>query len=207
MKIQGLPTLPDVIRTGRRAAVLLALGMTTSTLLAAPVTQPASSPVSTAATAQGEAPATDQSKEQLIRTLVKLTDKSELQRVFSQQFVDRVSSALSMFGPAMNPQTMRVVRQQTQAVVKEHIEDGDALYSVLAPVYQKHFNIVELNKLVNFYQSPLGQKLVKVSPQLLTESLDLGQQWGMSLVPEIVQRVQAQLNGQEPGSVSGDSGR
>lgn len=207
MKIQGLPKPLDVIRGSRRAAVLLALGMTTSAVWAAPAAQTGSSPASTAATTQGETPAPDQSKEQLIRTLVKLTDKSELQRVFSQQFVDRVSSALSMFGPAMNPQTMRVVRQQTQAVVKEHIEDGDALYSVLAPVYQKHFNIVELNKLVNFYQSPLGQKLVKVSPQLLAESLDLGQQWGMSLVPEIVQRVRTRLNEQNTGTVSDQSGR
>lgn len=168
-------------------------------LIAAPpvlATQLAGQPSSTSA-AQGDvqtAAGVDQSRERLIRTLVNLTDVSQLQAVFSQQFIDRVANAVSMFGPALNPQTMAVIQQQTRVVVEEHIQDGDALYSVLAPVYQKHFNIIELNKLVNFYQSPLGQKLVRVSPQLLTESLDLGQQWGLSLVPEIMQRVQGQLD-------------
>ncbi|MES1935263.1 DUF2059 domain-containing protein [Salinisphaera hydrothermalis] len=155
--------------------------------------------------AQGNAPnasttpsaaATDQSKEQLIRTLVNLTDTPEVQALFSQELINRVSSAISMFGPTLNPQTMNVISQQTRAVVSEHINDGDALYSVLAPVYEKHFNLIELAQLVQFYKSPLGQKLVNTSPELMSETMDLGSQWGLSLVPEIVQRVRAQLNAQ-----------
>lgn len=206
MKTWVLSKRPDLFRGACRAAMLAALTVMAPVVLAAG-TQPVASTAAGTGVVSATGAASDQSKEQLIRTLVNLTDKSELQRVFSQQFVDRVSSAVSMFGPALNPQTMQVIQQQTRAVVQEHIEDGDALYSVLAPVYEKHFNLIELNQLVNFYQSPLGQKLVRVSPQLLTESLDLGQQWGLSLVPEIVQRVQAQLNDQSPGSVSGNSAR
>lgn len=199
MKTQDLPKRHSrfFARGASYTAILSAL------LVAAPAVLAAANPASNQPVAQTgpSAPAmnkagaaSDQSKEQLIRTLVNLTDKSELQSVFSQQFIDRVSSAVSMFGPAMDAHTMDVIQQQTQAVIQEHIEDGDALYSVLAPVYEKHFNIIELNQLVNFYQSPLGQKLVQVSPQLLTESLDLGQQWGLSLVPEIMQRVQSRLH-------------
>lgn len=152
-----------------------------------------------ASTAPPSAAATDQSKEQLIRTLVNLTDTPEVQALFSQELIDRVSSAISMFGPTLNPQTMNVISQQTRAVVSEHINDGDALYSVLAPVYEKHFNLIELNQLVQFYKSPLGQKLVNTSPELMSETMDLGSQWGLSLVPEIVQRVRAQLNAQNAG--------
>jgi hypothetical protein len=88
---------------------------------------------------------------------------------------------------------MRVIRQEATSVIRERIESGDALYSVLYPVYEKHFNIFELNQLVEFYQSPVGQKLVRVSPELLTESLALGREWGLSLVPEIMERVQSRL--------------
>lgn len=145
----------------------------------------------------------DQSKEQLIRTLVNLTDTPEMKALFSQELIDRVSSAVSMFGPTLNPRTMNVIQQQTRAVVSEHIADGDALYSVLAPVYEKHFNLIELNQLVQFYQSPLGQKLVNTSPELLSETMDLGSQWGLSLVPEIVQRVRGRLN--DPAAGGTDS--
>lgn len=134
-----------------------------------------------------------QNKDALIRELVALTDAAQLQAVFSKRLIDRVANAVAMFAPAMGAQTMRVVREEATDVVQERIESGDALYSVLYPVYEKHFNIFELNQLVTFYQSPLGQKLVRVSPQLLSESMALGQQWGLSLVPEIAQRVQARL--------------
>ncbi|HET7314448.1 DUF2059 domain-containing protein [Salinisphaera sp.] len=140
----------------------------------------------------------DRSKEQLIRTLVNLTDTPQVQALFSQELINRVSGAISMFGPALKPRTMGVIQRQTRAVVSEHIENGDALYSVLAPVYEKHFNLIELSQLVQFYRSPLGQKLVATSPELMAETMDLGARWGLSLVPEIVQRVQTRLQDQTP---------
>ncbi|MBH04390.1 MAG: hypothetical protein CMP08_09770 [Xanthomonadales bacterium] len=139
-----------------------------------------------------------------VRKLVALTDVTQLRNVFTDQFIGRVESAMSLLGGSLGPETMNLVTEQTRAVVSERIADGDALYSVLAPIYEKHFNLIELNQLVNFYQSPLGQKLVRISPELLTESLDLGQQWGMSLVPEIVSRVRARMNGASAASLAAE---
>ncbi len=192
-------------RTGALAlaAVLVSTAAVAGTGMAAPAGDgPNAAAPQTTANAD-----VDRSKEQLIRTLVNLTDTPQVQALFSQELIDRVSSAISMFGPTLNPQTMNVIQQQTRAVVSEHIQDGDALYSVLAPVYEKHFNLIELNQLVQFYQSPLGQKLVKTSPELMSETMDLGSQWGLSLVPEIVQRVRSRLDEQpsqpsDNGSVS-----
>ena len=133
-------------------------------------------------------------KQDVIRELIALTDAEQLEAIFSRQFIDRVANAVALFRPDMDPATMRVIRQEATAVIRERIESGDALYSVLYPVYEKHFNIFELNQLVEFYQSPLGQKLVRVSPELLTESLALGREWGLSLVPEIMERVQSRLS-------------
>jgi len=154
----------------------------------------------TPAAGQGAAAATRQAnanaarKDDVIRELIALTDAEQLEAIFSRQFIDRVANAVALFRPDLDPQTMRVIRQEATSVIRERIESGDALYSVLYPVYEKHFNIFELNQLVEFYQSPVGQKLVRVSPELLTESLALGREWGLSLVPEIMERVQTRLN-------------
>lgn len=139
----------------------------------------------------------EQSREALIRDLVELTDAAQLEAIFSRQFIDRVANAVALFQPALDPAAMAVVRDEATAVIRERIASGDALYSVLYPVYEKHFNIIELSQLVEFYESPLGQKLVRVSPQLLTESLALGREWGLSLVPEIIDRVQSRMAEQE----------
>ena len=143
-------------------------------------------------------------KARAIHQLIQLSDSAELEAIFSKRFISRVTDALSLFQPAMDPQTLAVVAQESRAVIHEHIASGDALYSVLYPVYARHFNLIELSKLVTFYQSPLGQKLVRVSPQLLTESLDLGSDWALSLLPEILQRVQTRLKA-DPGPPAADS--
>lgn len=192
-----LPKRHDRRLRWRRAAGAIVLALVPPATLAADEAAHtpravAEHPVLVGATSEPED--IQRSQSELIHRLVALTDSPQMRAVFSEQLVDRVSSAISMFGPTLNERTLNIVQQQTRAVVSEHIADGDALYSVLAPIYQKHFNLVELNQLVSFYQSPLGQKLVRVSPELLTETLDLGSQWGLSLVPEIVDRVQVRLD-------------
>ncbi|MES1946663.1 hypothetical protein C84B14_04924 [Salinisphaera sp. C84B14] len=162
-------------------------------LCAPPVLAQSGTPAAGHAPSSGSA-AAQQDKDDVIRELIALTDAEQLEAIFSRQFIDRVANAVALFRPDMDPATMRVIRQEATAVIRERIESGDALYSVLYPVYEKHFNIFELNQLVEFYQSPVGQKLVRVSPELLTESLALGREWGLSLVPEIMERVQSRLS-------------
>ena len=191
MKTSALLKLPSTHRlrgAGRWLAPALFL------LLCAPaVLAQSGTPAAGHAPSSGSA-AAQQDKDDVIRELIALTDAEQLEAIFSRQFIDRVANAVALFRPDMDPATMRVIRQEATAVIRERIESGDALYSVLYPVYEKHFNIFELNQLVEFYQSPLGQKLVRVSPELLTESLALGREWGLSLVPEIMERVQSRLS-------------
>lgn len=132
-------------------------------------------------------------KQEAIRELIALANAEQLEAIFSRQFIDRVADAVALFRPDLDAHTMNVIRQEATTVIRDRIESGDALYSVLYPVYAKHFNVFELNRLLEFYQSPLGQKLVRVSPQLLSESLALGREWGLSLVPEIMARVEDRL--------------
>ncbi len=141
--------------------------------------------------AENKAPETE--KAATIRQLIELTDAARLEAIFSRAFIDRITQAISLFRPNMDAHSLAVVEQEARDVIRERIESGDLLYSVLYPVYQKHFSLIELSQLVEFYQSPLGQKMARVSPQLLSESLQLGSEWGLSLVPEIAARVRARL--------------
>jgi hypothetical protein len=47
--------------------------------------------------------------------------------------------------------------------------------------------------LMRFYSSPLGQKTIQAMPLLMNESMQVGQQWGQALGPEIQTRIRARL--------------
>lgn len=54
----------------------------------------------------------------------------------------------------------------------------DELINKMIPVYQQHFNSADINGLLAFYRSPLGQKLVKTQPEIMQQGMQIGQQWG-----------------------------
>ena len=56
--------------------------------------------------------------------------------------------------------------------------DTTKLIDQLVPIYAAHLTRTELDDLVRFYTSPLGQRLTAAQPDILRESTVAGQQWG-----------------------------
>ncbi len=65
----------------------------------------------------------------------------------------------------------------------------DDLTEMLVPVYSKYLTIEDLNALIAFYKTPAGKKYAKSTPEIMKESMQVGQQWGM----KIAQEFQAKL--------------
>ncbi len=59
-----------------------------------------------------------------------------------------------------------------------------------APVYQKYLTIDDLNKIIAFYESPVGKKLATATPAMTTESMQLGQQLGMEIATELQKELE-----------------
>lgn len=62
---------------------------------------------------------------------------------------------------------------------------------MLTPIYKKYLTAEDLSQLIAFYDSPIGKKLSTVNPQIVSESMAAGQQWGMSLRPKIQEQMKA----------------
>lgn len=63
--------------------------------------------------------------------------------------------------------------------------DLPLLVDSIAVVYARHFTVTELDGLAQFFRSPLGQRFVDTQPLLTTESMAVGQRWGMRIGAEI----------------------
>lgn len=67
--------------------------------------------------------------------------------------------------------------------------DPHGIIDELAPVYEKHFTPVELSELIKFYESPVGQKLLEVQPQLNKDALRAGQIYGTKVTHELMRQL------------------
>ena len=66
------------------------------------------------------------------------------------------------------------------------------LLDMAVPIYDKHFSHQEVRSLIEFYQTPLGQKTVSTLPMLTAELQEEGRKWGEALGSESMQEVLAE---------------
>lgn len=59
--------------------------------------------------------------------------------------------------------------------------DVEHLLDLAVPVYDKNFSHQEIRSLIEFYQTPLGQKAIATLPKVTTEMQEQGRKWGEDL--------------------------
>lgn len=68
------------------------------------------------------------------------------------------------------------------------------LVDSLVPIYSRHLSQQELEQLVQFYSTPLGQRLIEVQPLIAKESMEVGAHWGKKLGEQVADSIQAARN-------------
>jgi hypothetical protein len=67
--------------------------------------------------------------------------------------------------------------------------DMDSFSNMIIPIYDRHFSQDDIKGLIRFYESPLGRKMLAVTPQLTQESFVVGQEWGQRLAQDIIDEL------------------
>ncbi len=114
-----------------------------------------------------------------IKTLLTLTKSGELAVSMMQEMLNSYRQGL--------PQVPEEF--WTKFAKKVKTED---LVEMLVPIYDRHLTHSEVTSLIEFFQSPVGKKLVSVQPEIMKESMQVGQAWGEKLANEVTAELQKQ---------------
>ena len=133
-------------------------------------------------------------KKKTIRGIMEQTGALQLGEIFSQAFGQQMIQALQNARPDIPKKAFQIVKEEVDATVREEIFEKETFYKLMYPIYDKYFTLEELQQLSNFYNTKLGQKTIKVLPQITQESMQVGQIWGQNLGPVISERVLKRLN-------------
>ena len=60
--------------------------------------------------------------------------------------------------------------------------DYEELLEGLVPVYAEHYTHDEVRQLIEFYETPLGQKMVRATPSILGQAGDIGKSWALGAI-------------------------
>ncbi|WP_373843261.1 DUF2059 domain-containing protein, partial [Bacteroides heparinolyticus] len=90
----------------------------------------------------------------------------------------------------MIPQLVNMMKQQAASQPDSFWEDFtkrwtkqfiDKMVEGIAPIYQKHLTLKDLEDILAFYNTPVGKKLSASTPVMGKEAMRIGQQLGMEI--------------------------
>jgi uncharacterized protein len=138
----------------------------------------------------------DGSKEANIRQLMELTGTKTLGAQMMQTGMEQFRSNVEESQPD-NPRAKQFI-DAFVASFQKHF-DPDSLTERIIPIYDKYLSEEDVSGLLQYYRSPLGQRMLKVLPEIARES----QQAGFSLGQKAAQETLEDLKADYPDFVSG----
>lgn len=117
---------------------------------------------------------------------------------FGQMTKAYSSSLRQMFEASGTEETYKVAIKEMVKMFKDVYPDVDAkiwkefekeflqtslddLVEMLTPVYSNYLTQSDLEELIVFYKTPVGKKFAKSTPQIMQESMQVGQEWGRKM--------------------------
>jgi hypothetical protein len=95
----------------------------------------------------------------------------------------------------MIPQLFDQLRQKATGVPNDFWDASEQKFldqvmaetqRIMVPLYREHFTLEDLQGLIQFYESPLGQKMTTALPEITQKAMQDGQQWGMRVMQEMI---------------------
>lgn len=126
-----------------------------------------------------EAPAAARTKEEAIRELLRVTGAIQLGR----QVMDQMLPPLRKMAPDLPDEFW------TAFIAGVRTED---MTDQIVPIYARYFTAQEVEQLILFHRSPLGQKVIGATPAIMKECMTAGQEWGRGLAERAMREAEAQ---------------
>lgn len=136
---------------------------------AAPAAAPSHAP-GQASAAAGPAEKIDPAKEAAIRHLMDITETSKLGDNIAAYLTNQIRDGMkSEMTPENLSKFMDTFNQKFSAT-----SPGPTVIDAMVPIYAKAFSMEDIQSLTQFYESPLGQRMVKALPEVVQQSQSAG---------------------------------
>ncbi len=128
-------------------------------------------------------------KKEAIKELLQVTGAIQMGELFGNAFAQQMIQVLKKSKPDIDPKAFDIVKEEVEILMHEELVVKESLHPFMYPVYHKYLALEEINGLIRFYKTPLGQKTISVMPKMTQEGMKAGQAWGQSIDRKFQQRV------------------
>ena len=139
--------------------------------------------------AAGQA-STDAPKGADIRRLMEILGSDRIGPEIGSSILQEVRPALERMLPA------GARRQEVLARLEQKLQakfSSAELSSQIVAIYDERLTHKEILEFVEFYQGPLGQRMLEVMPAIMQEAQGIGTQWGEEAFQQVITEMEAEF--------------
>lgn len=92
-----------------------------------------------------------------------------------------------------NPGLAKDLNEVAAKLRDEYASRQAELNKYVASLYAQRFTVDELKKLLAFYQSPLGKKLLEQQPRIVDTSMSYAQDWANKLSSKVIDKFREEM--------------
>lgn len=131
-------------------------------------------------------------KETLIYELLEVSRAMEIKDVFDDKVADTIKNQIKSENPKVPKAYLDIVDEEFTSMKSKLNESGEVEKAAIT-LYGKHYSTEELQELIAFYKTPVGQKTAELAPKLSKEMMEAVQPKIQQYVKEFVQNVQMRM--------------
>lgn len=124
----------------------------------------------------------------LVKELMEVTGANASSRQFSDSLSQQFVSVLKLANPNLSDHAISIVNEEVARMVEAEFSNG-SLQRRIHKIYSDAFTLQELEQLITFHKSPVGQKANRLIPELMSQSLGAAESWSLELGPKISKQV------------------
>jgi len=124
----------------------------------------------------------------LVKELMEVTGANASSHQFSDSLSQQFVSVLKLANPNLSDRAISIVNEEVTRMVETEFASG-SLQRRIYKIYSDTFTLQELDQLITFHKSPVGQKANRLIPELMRQSLLAAESWSLELGPKISQQV------------------
>jgi hypothetical protein len=126
-----------------------------------------------------------------IEQLMELTGARSVGEQISEAVTDQMVRAMTHASPETPARVFEIVAESSRQILQERSQE---LFDRLVPLYALYYDESDLDVLIAFYSTPTGRKVIETMPELMRDSMQIGSQWGQSIVPLLQDAIRRRLS-------------
>jgi hypothetical protein len=127
-----------------------------------------------------------------ITTLLEVTGALQIGEQMGSMISQQIIAAMNAQNPNVPPAATDLVIEVLRGHISNFISSEESIAG-LVDIYARHYTHDEIRDLIDFYQTPIGAKMLEEGPQIALESAQFGQRLFSQRVPQIQKDIQDRL--------------